>query len=289
MSLDAGVEVTYANPSAQPNTIDLDLLQTWRGDALEHVPDPFVRALLRRAPAGFVHMRSKARVPAGSGLGSSAAFTLAALAAVTGEYDAMRLIRGAADVEAEVLGRRLGIQDQTISAIGGFVDLSTDGTEVEARRLPISEAAVRQLQTHMLLVHTGVVRNAGMVLREQIDEGRHPLRNRDAVLMQIRDLVDPALAALETGDVVGLGAILQQHWSLKRSLSAHNENKSSWGLVDVAMQNGALGAKLNGAGAGGTILILVRPGDRRSVVDALAILGARELNLGLGTHGLTRR
>ena len=75
-----------------------------------------------------------------------------------------------------------------------------------------------------------------------------------------------------TTDLVEFGQLLKEAWQLKRSLSDRVSNARVDHLLDSAIQAGALGGKLLGAGGGGFMLLFVRPEDHDKVRAALGNL-----------------
>lgn len=213
-------------------------------------------------------------LPARSGLGSSSAFTvglLHALHALRGEMVSKEdLARTAIHVEQVLMKENVGVQDQIQTAFGGLnrIDISTNGS-FHVRPVPLSDERLAQLESHVLLIYTGVSRTASEVVTAQLQA----MGERKRELHEIRRLVDEALHLLHGhGDMGDLGRLLHESWLIKRSLSA----KISPGFVDDiyarARAAGALGGKLLGAGGGGFIMLFVRPEDHLKVLQALSEL-----------------
>jgi len=93
-------------------------------------------------------------------------------------------------------------------------------------------------------------------------------------LTAMHQMVDHAIGIISsaTTDVVEFGRLMKESWQLKRSLSPHVTNTTVDHLLDTAMRAGAVGGKLLGAGAGGFMLLFVRPEDQPRVRAALESL-----------------
>lgn len=118
-----------------------------------------------------------------------------------------------------------------------------------------------------MLFYTGVTRSADAILREQD-------ANIGCTLDQLhllRDLAGTAVHRLNNGDLNALGDALREGWYIKRKLAAGVSNDQIDVAIDRAMDAGASGAKVTGAGGGGFLLVicpLERQGAvRRSLVD----------------------
>ncbi len=228
---------------------------------IEH---PIMReALLAHGVEPSVEFASMADMPAGTGLGSSGSFTVGLLQAI---YAMKRDHVGAAEVAEEAcrieidrLGRPVGKQDQYVAAFGGLktYHFQPDGS-VKVCPLQISEATFHDLEEHLLMFFTGYSRAADKVLEEQ----RHKSTTGDAAMLEnlhyVKELGLRSQAALEQGDCEVYAALMHEHWEhkKKRSSSMSNPNIDRW--YDLGRENGALGGKLVGAGAGGFLLFYTR-------------------------------
>jgi D-glycero-alpha-D-manno-heptose-7-phosphate kinase len=242
-----------------------------RVDDLEH---ELVREAMRMTGvAKGVEITTLADIPsAGSGLGSSSAVTvglLHALFAYQGrQVTAEDLAERACTIEIERCGKPIGKQDQYIAAFGGIRDMRFGpGDEVVAEDLGLSTAGRRALQHQIMLFYTGVTRSANSILAEQN-------ANIAATLHQLhllRDLAGFAVDRLQSGDVGAIGAAVRESWEAKRKLASGVSNEQIDGAVSRALDAGASGAKLTGAGGGGFLLVFCpteqQPAVRRSLAD----------------------
>ncbi len=224
-----------------------------------------------------VEITTLADIPStGSGLGSSSSVTVGLLHAlfayqgrhVTGEDLAERACR----IEIDLCGKRIGKQDQYIAALGGIRDIRFGpGDQVVAEELKLSAVERRALQEQVMLFYTGVTRSADAILREQNDNIEFTLDQ----LHLLRDLAGTAVHRLNHGDLDALGDALREGWFLKRKLAAGVSNDLIDVVVDRAMDAGASGAKVTGAGGGGFLLVICpveRQGAvRRSLGDMLEL------------------
>jgi D-glycero-alpha-D-manno-heptose-7-phosphate kinase len=225
--------------------------------------------------------------PASTGLGSSSAFAvglLNALHAYRGErVTAGQLAEEASYIEIERLGEPIGKQDQYAAAFGGlnfFVFKPGGAVTVEPQRM--ANGAVRELFDSMLLFWTGHQRDAGQILSEQ---QRNTAAKMDSLLAMRAHAhrLQELLHKHGTVDVVEVGRILDETWQLKRGLASAITNDQ----IDVwyrrALDAGAVGGKLCGAGGGGCILFVVPPERQDLVREALSDL--IEVEVGHEVHG----
>jgi len=242
-------------------------------------------AMLMTGVSQGVEITTLADIPsAGSGLGSSSAVTvglLHALYAYTGrQLPAAELAEQACTIEIERCGKPIGKQDQYIAALGGIRDLRFgpgDGVTAEDLCLPARQRLA--LQQQIMLFYTGVTRSANTILAEQSANIGAALTNLDS----LRDLAAFGAEQLRAGRVDSLGAAIRESWEAKRKLASGVSNEKVDQLVSCALDAGAAGVKLTGAGGGGFLLVIC-PMERQPAVRA-ALAHLRELPVKLDRLG----
>jgi len=246
--------------------------------SVEDLEHELVReAMLMTGVTSGVEVTTLADIPsAGSGLGSSSAVTvglLHALFAYRGQQvPAEELAERACTIEIERCGKPIGKQDQYITALGGIRDLRFGpGGQVAADELELPANDRMALQQQIMLFYTGITRRADSILAEQN-------ANVEATLPQLdllRDLAGFAVERLRGGDVDALGPALREGWEAKRKLASGVSNERIDSAVSRALDAGASGVKLTGAGGGGFLLVICPVERQRAVRESLA--GMREL------------
>jgi D-glycero-alpha-D-manno-heptose-7-phosphate kinase len=255
-----------------------------RVEDLEH---ELVReAMLITGVSGGVEITTLADIPSsgGSGLGSSSSVTvglLHALYAYTGrQVTALDLAERACEIEIERCGKPIGKQDQYIAAFGGICDLSFGpGDTVSVEQLKLSASDRLALQQQVMLFYTGITRSADTILSEQN-------ANVSATRPQLdllRDLAGFAVERLRSGDIDAIGPALRESWEAKRKLASGVSNSRVDDMVSRALEAGASGVKLTGAGGGG-FLAVICPMERQRAVRA-SLADMRELPIRLDQFG----
>jgi D-glycero-alpha-D-manno-heptose-7-phosphate kinase len=235
---------------------------------------PAVRAALRyleHDDSVGIEIHHQGDLPARSGIGSSSSFTvgiLRALLALQGRVVGKKeLALRAIELEQKVMQESVGSQDQVAAAFGGFniITFKRSG-DIQVEPLTIGHARIADLQAHLMLFFTGSTRLGHEVTRafvQSIDQKKTQLR-------ETRALVDEAVSILGGGgDLDDFGRLLHQGWQLKRQMSANISNDRIDGLYTRAMNAGALGGKLLGAGTSGFMLFYVPPDRQAAVTEAL--------------------
>ncbi len=251
---------------------------------------PILREALRLLgiEGPYLELTSMADIPAGTGLGSSGSFATALLKALhthqKGLIHPRELAEQACHIEIDVLKEPIGKQDQYIAAFGGVTsfEFHTDDT-VTARPLSLSTDTLYNLEDNLLLYFTGYSRSASTILKEQDDA----TRRQDAAMAEnldvVKDLGHQSQRALESGDLEGFAELLNQQWARKkgRSGAMSNERIDAW--YRLAMDNGARGGKLIGAGGGGFLLFYAS--DKALLRRAMTAAGLREVRFRFDFEG----
>jgi len=203
-------------------------------------------------------------LPARSGLGSSSSFTvglLQALYALKGEMvTKKRLALESIHIEQEMIKEHVGSQDQVAAAFGGFNKITFNGNHnIDVVPITISDKKLQNLQSHLMLFFTGFQRNASEIEEKKIKQ----IKKKKASLELMHNMVDEAIKILnKEGDISGFGKLLHENWKLKKTLSGDVSTDIIDDIYDTAMNNGATGGKILGAGRGGFMLFFVKPEDQ---------------------------
>ena len=232
-----------------------------------------------------IYISVVADIPAASGLGSSSSFAvglLNAFHAYRGErVSAGQLAEEAAHVEIDILKRPMGKQDHYAAVYGGlnfFCFLPDGRVTVEPAQLP--RGTLDDLFNHIMMFWTGLTRDSSTVLSEQ---QRNTERKMDDLLVMRGHALRLKALMSEGFDPIGFGHVLDDTWQLKRQLATSITNNKIDTWYHKAMDAGALGGKLCGAGGGGFLLFIVPPERQAGVCKALEEL--RKIVVGYETQG----
>jgi D-glycero-alpha-D-manno-heptose-7-phosphate kinase len=124
-----------------------------------------------------------------------------------------------------------------------------------------------------MLFYTGLSHNSSEILREQ--QARTAGGNTTTLdaLHVIKGAAREVRASLLEGDADAVGEIMHRAWAAKKTLSPGITSESIDRAYSAAMEAGALGGKLAGAGGGGFLLVYVPQAKQRAVTHALHELG----------------
>ena len=242
-------------------------------------------AMIMSGVTSGVEITTLADIPsAGSGLGSSSSVTVGLLNALFTyqghSLSAAELAERACEIEIERCGKPIGKQDQYIAALGGIRDLRFGpGDEVLHDEVRLEQADLLSLQQQIMLFYTGVTRSANTILAEQ----NANLEASKPHLDFLRDLAGFAAGRLREGDVDAIGDAVRRGWEAKRKLAAGVSNGAIDAAVARALEAGASGAKVTGAGGGGFMLVVCAMEQQRAVRKSLAHM--KELPVKLERRG----
>ena len=232
-----------------------------RVDNAAEIEHPIIREALKELEmtGQYLEITSLADIPAGTGLGSSGSFTTALLKALYAHNNQIISTRFLAEqacvIELDRLREPIGKQDQYIAAFGGITAFEfLPNGKVEIAPVHIDKETLYNLEDNLVLFFTGYSRSASSILKEQDDKSKSEDSEMTNNLHFIKDLGKKSLVALESGNLLEFGELMNVHWEhkKKRSGSMSNENINRW--YELAMKNGAVGGKLIGAGGGGFLM-----------------------------------
>lgn len=233
------------------------------------IKHPSVRAILEHLQCDQgLEIHHDGDLPARAGLGSSSSFTvglLNSIYALRGKYrSSEELGDEAIHVEQNIIKENVGSQDQLSVAHGGFnhIVFKSDGTHV-VKPMVVSNERLTHLQDNLMLFFSGISRTASEIEKKKIEN----INNRQHELKAIHDHVDDAIRILnsDTETLDDFGYLLNDTWKIKKSLSDGVSTGQIDEIYKAAIDAGALGGKLLGAGGGGFVLFYV-PKDKQNIV-----------------------
>jgi D-glycero-alpha-D-manno-heptose-7-phosphate kinase len=250
-------------------------------EEVSQIRHPILReSLLRHWGGSPLEIASVADVPAGTGMGSSGAYTVCLIKSLAHarrtSITPARLAEAACEIEIDVLHESVGKQDPYAAAHGGICAYTfhPDGT-VEVEPLEFAPEVLVRLRDHLLLFYTGQARSASDVLADQDERTKSGEEQMIENLHRTKELGLQSRQLLEQGDLEGHAELMHEHWENKRHRSPGMANERIDRLYKLARRSGAIGGKLVGAGGGGFLLVYAcRPEDVR---ETMAAAGAAEL------------
>ena len=239
-------------------------------------------------PEGGFEIETHSESPAGAGISGSSALmiaTTAALARYTGKkLDREQIRTIAQNVEAQLIRVPTGCQDYYPALYGGVsaIHLDPDGIHHAAVRV-----APEELDRRFVLVYTGAPRQSGInnweVFKAHINGNKKIFHNFE----RIGEIARAMHHALSMADWKLVAKLLREEWKLRKTNAPRITTPLIEKLVAVALRQGALAAKVCGAGGGGCVVFLTEPENRDHVSAAVRSYGGQVLPALVARDGLT--
>jgi D-glycero-alpha-D-manno-heptose-7-phosphate kinase len=228
-------------------------------------------------------------VPPGRGLGSSATIAVLVVKLISTMqeigYDDYKIAEIAHKAETEELKIKGGWQDQYAAVTGGFSFMEFNGDKTIIYPLRLKEEIIHELNHYLLLCYVGKTHFSGehqhnleKSCEEDDEEVIESLRELKKIAIDIKD-------SLLTNNLEEIGKLLHKSWENKKKCGKKISNSEIDRLYETALQNGAYGGKLLGAGGGGYLLIFHSPKKRNHLVNALIKEGAEIMNFNFEFNG----
>lgn len=266
----------YVNVRHLPRFFDysteLSYSRTERVTNLDDIQHPAIRNAMQMLDMHEIRLTYEADLPARSGLGTSSSFAvgmLNAFYALKGKYaDKKKLADEAIYLERVLCNEAGGWQDQIAAAYGGFnrINFGPDGYEVNP--IIVSPERKKQLNNNLMMFFTGFTRfSSEMQIANNV-----AAKDKTQQLRDMLALVDEAEKVLTDKNchLDEFGRLLDITWKLKRQTGAKISTDSIDGLYARAIEAGALGGKLLGAGGGGFLVFYVQPEYQAAVKEAMS-------------------
>jgi len=257
---------------------------------VNEIQHPIIKEALRleNLKSPQIEITTLADIPAGTGLGSSGSFTTALLKALYAHrkrhLHQEELAKLACMIEIEKLKEPIGKQDQYIAAFGGISAFSFNQDDtVNCKSLDISMDTLLALEENLLLFFTGFSRSASNILRDQQVKSESDDIDMLNNLHFVKDLGLRSKEALEKGNLEEFGLIMHEHWENKKKRSKGMSNSKIDIWYDEAINNGAIGGKVVGAGGGGFLMFLAD--DRDKLRNKMSSIGLEEVRFKFDFEG----
>ena len=235
-----------------------------------------------------IELSSMADIPAGTGLGSSSTFTVALLHLLhtyKGEYvSRYKLAKDACEIEIDKLGEPIGKQDQFAAAFGGlkFYEFMPNGF-VNIEPIIMASKSFTKLENNLLMFYLGGTHSASAILKEQSNNVKTV--DKAKVQKEMCEITRELKVELQNNNVDAVGELLHKNWMLKKTLASGISNALIDDIYEKAMNAGATGGKLLGAGGAGFMLFYVPEDKQKNVRIALNMF--REMDFEMDNSGAT--
>ena len=163
----------------------------------------------------------------------------------------------ACDIEINKLGNPIGKQDQYAATYGGlnYYQFNKDGS-VFVEPILMSKEAYNQLEKNLIMLYVGGSHKASEILEEQ-SQNLLCQKDKEKGQLKIVELTHKLKYELEHNNIDAVGQILDENWKIKKTLANGISNQKFDILYEKAINSGATGGKILGAGGCGFFLFYV--------------------------------
>lgn len=229
--------------------------------------------------------------PAGSGLGTSSTLVTAVVGAFVewlklplGEYDIAKL---AYDIERVDMAMSGGKQDQYAATFGGvnFMEFKKDDTVI-VNPLRIKSKILNELAYNLVLFYTNTSRESAKIIDQQRLNVQKKETDSIAAMHELKKYSTDMKELLLRGDLHRFGELLDKSWQSKKRMANNISNPHIDLLYNTALEAGATGGKISGAGGGGFMFFWCPGNSKSNVIQALKALDAAQKRYEFVVDGL---
>ncbi len=224
-----------------------------------------------------------ADVPPGCGTGSSAAISVSLLLGLARinqlALSSSELARLAHRLETEELKLESGIQDQIAASYGGINFIEIDHyPDFTVSPLRLSQELIFELESSLLLVYEGKGHLSSEVHKSVLERMRAGDREMKEILSELAQCAVAGKNALLLGKLEHFVDAVNRNHQLQKQLHPEIATPRFNEIEAISRGLGAVAVKINGAGGGGSITIISRPGSRAQIERALKAKNYLALN-----------
>ncbi len=238
-------------------------------ERIKHKP---VREILKYYKfRGGLEVHYDGDMPARSGVGSSSAFVVGFLNAIMTlnnvNLQKSELAKKSIFLETKILKEVVGSQDQVACAHGGFNNIKfLKNGNYKINKIKLNFEKKKQLENNLFLVYSKIQRTAEIIAKSFVNNLSN---NKKTEIKNINDILIEAKKDLNSNSISRFGYLLNESWKVKRSLSKKVTNSKIDQLYDQAINSGADGGKLLGAGGGGFFVFYVKKNNQKKFLSKM--------------------
>lgn len=219
--------------------------------------------------------------PTGSGLGTSGALTVNLVNMIHNlkgiKNSKKNIAETAFKIGHDVLNWPIGKQDEYISSYGGLNFIKFKKNKIQVTPIKMEKKVTKELENNLLLFFLGATRNSSTILSQQVKNIKQKKEKTMESLEHVNELSKRMFCALKKSDIDEFGDLLDEGWNAKKRFSKGVTNNKINKIYDLALQNGAIGGKLTGAGGGGHLLFYCKSTKRKNLIKKLDSIGLKHI------------
>lgn len=238
-----------------------------------------------------IEIHSMADLSAGTGMGSSSAYTVALLEGLNTllrrDLSLQDTAEEACKIEIDLCKKPIGKQDQYASTFGGINELIIDKKgNVKVIPIKLKTETIYELENRLMMFYTNINRDANTIIKEQSDKIIDSEDLATRCMHNIKEIGKEVKLALQNDDVDTFGKLLHDHWLEKKKITSSMSSSQIDTWYDLGISNGALGGKIMGAGGGGFLLFCVKQNDRKKIRNIMENEGLQYMDFRFDFEGV---
>jgi mevalonate kinase len=201
-----------------------------------------------------ITIKIHSEIPYGVGLGSSAALSVAGVAAILGLYNRSKQKNEILDIAIEterILHKNSSGADCIVSTYGGLLYYQKNS---KARAINLSK------ELSFIIINTGLKHSTGELVSIVERFRKKNFSEFDNISNRVSKICESAIKALEEGNLLNIGKLMNENQILLDRIGVSTPEINN--IINLSLQYGAIGSKLTGAGGGGCVLSLLHPQDK---------------------------
>ena len=279
-----------------------DLIQAFSSDFQIHNPSATLEKLesnpgMEITVASLKHLNFKtganvmvcSDVPPGSGLGGSSSLTVNFVKTLSIlnklKWKNEKIAETSFHIERNVLQHPIGKQDDYIASFGGFNFIRFTKERIHVEPIKINKSAFDEFEENLLLFFIGNTRKNSIVLSNQLQNIKEKRKETIEALHYVKGLSEEMNSTLKQSNITHFGELLHKGWTAKKKFAKGVSNENVNKIYDAALENGALGGKLTGAGGGGHMLFYCEKQKRDRLIEKMKNIGLKHIKFKFDRDG----
>ena len=228
-------------------------------------------------------------VPPSSGLGGSSSLTVNFVKTLSTlqklKWNSEKIAETSFHIERNVLQHPIGKQDDYIASFGGFNFIRFTDEQVYVEPIKINKSTFDELQENLLLFFIGDTRKNADILSNQLDNIKQRRKETIESLNYVKGLAEEMNSSLKQSDITLFGELLHKGWLAKKKFTKGVSNENVNKIYDTALENGASGGKLTGAGGGGHMLFYCEKSKHDGFIQKMEDIGLKHIRFKFNNDG----
>ena len=228
-------------------------------------------------------------VPPSSGLGGSSSLTVNFVKTLSTlqklKWNSEKIAETSFHIERNVLQHPIGKQDDYIASFGGFNFIRFTDEQVYVEPIKINKSTFDELQENLLLFFIGDTRKNADILSNQLDNIKQRRTETIESLNYVKGLAEEMNSSLKQSDITLFGELLHKGWLAKKKFTKGVSNEYINKIYDAALENGASGGKLTGAGGGGHMLFYCEKSKHDGFIQKMEDIGLKHIRFKFNNDG----